>query len=100
LYLVPTLGLIFLSIGFIPNVVDTNVYIHKKEKKSSLLYLFDDILLITNDAPHLFLKIKHVLSSKFDMTNMGLVIHNTIFGLKVIYDHAQGFIQIFQQRYI
>jgi hypothetical protein len=56
--------------------------------------------MITNDASHLFLKIKHVLSSKFDMTNMGLVTHNNIFGLEVIYDHVQGFIQIFQQRYV
>jgi hypothetical protein len=31
---------------------------------------------------------------------MGLVNHNTIFGLKVIYDRAQGFIQIFQQIYV
>jgi hypothetical protein len=90
----------FSSIEFIPNVADINVYIHKKVTISLLLHLFDDILLITNDAPHLFLKIKHVLSSKFDMTNMGLVNHNTIFGLKVIYDHAQGFIQIFQQIYV
>jgi hypothetical protein len=90
----------FSSIGFIPNVVDTNVYIHKKATISSLLHLFDGKLLIINDAPHLFLKIKHVLNSKFDMTNMGLVTHNAIFGLEVIYDHVQGFIQIFKQRYV
>jgi len=51
LYLVPTLGFYFSSIGFIPNVVDTNVYIHKKVTISSLLHLFDEILLIINDAP-------------------------------------------------
>jgi hypothetical protein len=32
------------------------------------------------------------------MTNMGLVTYNTIFGFEVIYDHAQGFIPILQQR--
>jgi hypothetical protein len=90
----------FSSIRFIPNVVDIHVYIHKNAIISSLLHLFDDILLITNDAPHLFLKIKHDLSSKFDMSNMGLVTHNTIFCFEVIYDYAQGFIQIFQQRYV
>ncbi len=33
------------------------------------------------------------------MIDMGPITHNTILGLKVIYNRAQGFIQIFQQRY-
>ncbi len=32
------------------------------------------------------------------MIDMGPITHNTILGLKVICNHAQGFIQIFQQR--
>jgi hypothetical protein len=34
------------------------------------------------------------------MIDMGPITHNTILGLKVIYNRAQGFIQIFQQRYV
>jgi hypothetical protein len=34
------------------------------------------------------------------MIDMGLITHNTILGLKVTYNCAQGFIQIFQQRYV
>jgi len=34
------------------------------------------------------------------MIDMGLITHNKILGLKVIYNRAQGFSQIFQQRYV
>ncbi len=34
------------------------------------------------------------------MIDMGPITHNTILGLKVIYNRAEGFIQIFQQRFV
>jgi len=63
----------FSSIGFISSVVDTNVYIHKESDNFIIIALYvNDIVLITNDAPHLFLKIKRALNKNFDMTDMSL----------------------------
>jgi hypothetical protein len=89
-----------LSIGFIHSKVDTNVYLQCDGNNFIILAIYiDDCLLITNDEILLH-KIKHQLSTKFEMTDLGPVKRTSILGLEIVYHQEAGCLKICQSKYI
>jgi len=89
-----------ISIGFIVNEADTNVYSRHDDHKFIILAIYvDDCLLITNDND-LLQKTKQQLSLEFDMIDLGPVTKSTILGLEITYQQDIGHLKISQSKYI
>lgn len=89
-----------ISIGFIVNEADTNVYIQQVDKFFIILAIYvDDCILITNNN-YLLQKTKQQLSLEFEMTNLGSVTDTTILKLEIKYQQDIGDLKISQSKYI
>ncbi|RVX18823.1 Retrovirus-related Pol polyprotein from transposon TNT 1-94 [Vitis vinifera] len=84
--------------GFKENTVDRCIYLRVSESSYIFLVLYvDDILLASND-PNLLIETKHMLSTHFDMKDLGETSY--VLGIKILRDRANGVLKLSQRAYI
>ncbi|RVX18724.1 Retrovirus-related Pol polyprotein from transposon TNT 1-94 [Vitis vinifera] len=84
--------------GFKENTVDRCIYLRVSGSSYIFLVLYvDDILLASND-PDLLIETKHMLSTHFDMKDLGEASY--VLGIKILRDRANGVLKLSQRAYI
>ncbi|KAL6322358.1 hypothetical protein AAG906_007911 [Vitis piasezkii] len=84
--------------GFKENTVDRCLYLRISGSSYIFLVLYvDDILLESND-PDLLIETKHMLSTHFDMKDLGEASY--VLGIKILRDRANGVLKLSQRAYI
>ena len=84
--------------GFKDNTVDRCIYLRVSGSSYIFLVLYvDDILLASNDSD-LLIKTKHMLSTHFDMKDLGETSY--VLGIKILRDRANGVLKLSQRTYI
>ncbi|KAL6327870.1 hypothetical protein AAG906_026549 [Vitis piasezkii] len=84
--------------GFKENTVDRCIYLRVSGSSYIFLVLYvDDILLASND-PDLLIETKHMLSTHFDMKDLGEASY--VLGIKILRDRANGVLKLSQRTYI
>ena len=78
--------------GFKENTVDRCIYLRVSGSSYIFLVLYvDDILLASND-PDLLIETKHMLSTHFDMKDLGEASY--VLGIKILRDMANGVLKL------
>jgi hypothetical protein len=86
------------NFGFKENVEDNYIYAKFKNGKYILLILYvDDILLASSDV-NLLQETKKILSSKFDMKDLGEA--SFVLGIEIYRDRRNGVLRLSQKAYI
>ncbi|RVW68505.1 Retrovirus-related Pol polyprotein from transposon TNT 1-94 [Vitis vinifera] len=84
--------------GFKENTVDRCIYLRVNGSSYIFLVLYvDDILLTSNDS-NLLIETKHILSTHFDMKDLGEASY--VLGIKILRDGANGVLKLSQRTYI
>ena len=78
--------------GFKENTIDRCIYLRVSGSSYIFLALYvDDILLASND-PDLLIEIKHMLSTHFDMKDLGEAYY--VLGIKILCDKANRMLKL------